>query len=61
MNWELVLETFTSRDAGAEPTGMYSRRVSNTSTQFMPLGVSRTAIHLTLSKFKKVFFLVLAH
>ncbi len=40
MDWELVLETFTSRDAGAEPTWMYAWRVSNTSPQFMPLLVN---------------------
>jgi hypothetical protein len=32
----LMSETITRMDAGDEPTGMYSRRVSDTNTGLMP-------------------------
>ena len=35
MNSVFVAVAFASRDAGAEPTGMYSRRATATSTEFM--------------------------
>ncbi len=42
MDWVSALETFASRDAGAEPTRMYLWRVSSADTQSM----SRTPFKL---------------
>jgi len=36
MNLALTDETVAGKDAGVEPTGMYSRHVSAVSAEFMP-------------------------
>ncbi len=51
MGCVFVLETFTSRDAGAEPTRMFLRRVSSTNTQPMSRATNNQRGY-----FKRVYF-----
>jgi len=53
MNLVFVAVAFASMDAGAKPTGMYSRRATATSTEFMSGATAMGRKHLlwlTLNK-----------